>query len=264
VKVNVTLAGGGDSAGLSDLLPVRVNVSDDCFYGNIKSAIASNMPWLQMQEPHDGQAVIVGGGPSLKNTVEDIRWRKGLGHTVFALNATGKWLINRGIYPDAQILLDARWTTAGFIVPYAVKNYIASQCHPDVFAAAQHQEVILWHPNVAGISDLIGDRETALIGGGTTVGLQAMSIAYALGYRVLHLHGFDSCFSGMVHHAYAQPENDDDEPLRVDYDGREFLCARWMLHQADGFVSTARQLTDLGCIITVAGDGLIPAIAKNL
>ena len=42
------------------------------------------------------------------------------------------------------------------------------------------------------------DEGAVLIGGGTTVGLQALSIAYALGHRKIHLFGFDGD-SGAVH-----------------------------------------------------------------
>lgn len=252
---------GGGSKALTQLMPIRVNVEDDAFYSNIKSAIARDLPWLMMKEPHDGHAVIVGGGPSLQNTFNEIRWRKELGQHVFSLNNTGRWLREKRIEPDAQILLDARPSNARFVLQ-GPKSYLASQCAPETFDAADN--ITLWHPHVEGIQEFIGDRETALIGGGTTVGLQAMSIVYALGYRLIHLHGFDSCYRGDEHHAYEQSENDFDQPVQVDCAGQSFWCAKWMVHQADNFVTSARQLADLDCTITVAGDGLIPTLAREM
>ena len=52
------------------------------------------------------------------------------------------------------------------------------------------------------------DKPVHLIGGGTTVGLLAMSLAFLRGFRKIHLYGFDSCYRGDEHHAYAQNLND--------------------------------------------------------
>jgi hypothetical protein len=261
--------GGGLRASTSPvhkLFPVKVNVSEHEFDSNIRLACNRDLPWLQMCPAHEREVVIVGGGPSLNDTIEQVRWRKSIGHHIVCLNNTGHWLQGSGIKPDAQVLLDARPSNARFIVNEQIDSYIASQCAPETFEKAIEagHNITLWHPNVAGIQDYIGDRLTALIGGGTTVGLQAMSIYYALGYRFFHLHGFDSSYRGDNHHAYEQPENVNEQTLRVDCGGKSFECARWMIHQADGFVCSSRQLADLGCVITVAGDGLIPTLAKEM
>lgn len=258
---NGTIEAGGAwrSPWLQEYAPLAVNVDDAEFYGNIRRAVKRDLPWLQVAEAHDGHAVIVGGGPSLSDTLEEIKWRKSVGQTVFALNNTARFLRDHGVEPDKHVLLDARASNARFVIN-GPEYYIASQCAPETFLAAKN--VTLWHPHVEGIHDLIGDRVTALIGGGTTVGLQAISIAFALGYRKIHLFGFDSSYRGEHGHAYAQPENANDEVIEVDLNGRKFACARWMAHQADEFKNVAMQLADADCVLTVAGDGLLPYMAR--
>lgn len=46
---------------LDDTIPVVCNTEDHEIFGNITAAVARDLPWLQLSEPHDGVAVIVGG-----------------------------------------------------------------------------------------------------------------------------------------------------------------------------------------------------------
>jgi hypothetical protein len=97
--------------------------------------------------------------------------------------------------------------------------------------------------------------EHAIVGGGTTVGLSAMVLAYVLGYRKLHLYGYDSSYRAEATHAYAQHD-----PQRVDcvatVAGRKFRTSLAMAKQAELFPTLADSLIDLGCLITIRGDGL--------
>jgi hypothetical protein len=104
-----------------------------------------------------------------------------------------------------------------------------------------------------------------LIGGGTTVGLQALSIAYALGHRKIHLFGFDSSYSEAGEgHAYPQPLNADEERQEFRVGDRAFICAPWMARQAMEFQIASRQLCDGDAELYVHGTGLLPAIAAQM
>jgi len=250
---------GWRSPFLTQYCPVFANVEDGVFHSNIRAAVQRDLPWLQGKPAHDGVAVIVGGGPSLAESVEHIRQLKDAGCCVVAVNNTAAYLRDRGIMADRHVLLDARPSNARFVIE-GPEYYIASQCAPEIFDAASN--VTLWHPHVEGVQQIIGSRETALIGGGTTVGLQSIALMYANGFRVFHLFGFDSSYRSAEGHAYPQPENESDEIIEVELNTRRFLCARWMAHQADEFKNIACQLTD--CEIAVYGTGLLPYMAKLL
>jgi uncharacterized Rossmann fold enzyme len=244
------------------------NTERERLLGNIKQAIGRDIPWLELEPVHDGHAVIVGGGPSLDDTLETIKWRQSLGQTVWALNGSADWLRNRGVIPDYHVCVDARPDNARFFKrPDGETTYlIGSQCDQSIFKALDGQDVVLWHPNSDGVAETLqGDeRPIHLIGGGSTVGLCAIVLAYGLGYRNIHLHGFDSSYREDTHHAYMQNLNDDDFVVDVLAGNRKFRAAPWMVQQAEEFCSLAPYLAGEGCTITVAGDGLLPHLAHEL
>lgn len=251
---------------LDDTIPVVCNTEDREIYGNITAAVSRDLPWLQLSEPHDGIAVIVGGGPSMKSLLPMIAGHKNTGHAIFAVNGTIPTLTSIDVTPDYFVLLDARSHNKGFVHPNkATKYLIASQCNSGVFDALDGHDVTVWHPAYPDIEKYLGDRICALIGGGTTVGLQAMSIAFAMGYRNIHLYGFDSSYSaGGDHHAYEQPANADDPRETYWVNGKSYIAAPWMARQAMEFQIAAQQLADADAIIQVHGHGLLPAIAKAM
>ena len=256
----LTIGEGGAwrSPYLTKYMPIVANVHDNEFYGNIKDAIKRDLPWLQQAEAHDGHAVIVGGGPSLASTLGELRYRKGLGQTIFATNGAGKFLLENGIEPDHLVILDARPENARFLIP--CHAFLASHCDPSLFDASA---ATLYHVNTDGILEATGRNSVDLISTGSTVGLIAMGIAHVRGYRKFHLYGMDSSITEK-HHAYPQPENDADSIITATVGERTFKCAPWMVLQAQQFQSLASLLAEEGCIITVAGDGLLPHVAHEM
>jgi SAM-dependent methyltransferase len=101
----------------------------------------------------------------------------------------------------------------------------------------------------------------ALVGGGTTVGLSAMVLAYVLGYRKIHLYGYDSSYREDRSHAYYQfdPQS---IPCVSTVAGRSFHTSLAMAKQAELFPQLSDSLIDLGCLITLRGDGLLPWTSK--
>ena len=251
---------------LDEMIPIVCNTEDYEVHGNIRSAVTRDLPWLQLADAHDGVAVIVGGGPSMKPLLPMIAGHKAAGHKIFAVNGTTPTLAAGNVTPDYFVLLDARAHNQGFIHPdKATKYLIASQCSTGIFEALEGHDIILWHPAYPEIQDFIGDRECALIGGGTTVGLQAMSIAFCMGYRSIHLYGFDSSYSMAGEgHAYAQDANSDDDRQDCWIGGKKYVAAPWMARQAMEFQTAAQQLADADTVIQVHGTGLLPAIAKQM
>ena len=261
--------GGGTAAELE----LVCNTNDENLKRNIIRSCKLETPWLLKQEPHDGHAVIVGGGPSLIKDLDEIRWRQSLGQKIFATNNAYAFLQKHGIGADAHVMLDARAENAAFVPTFTLEGhkypelYYASQCHPDVFAAADLSYVTLWHSHNEVLDSALWNpdgRDELLINGGTTVGLSSMAVAYALGYRKIHCYGMDSSFAESTHHAYTQALNDNDRKIEVVCHGRKFVSAPWMVAQADQFQTLAYELANDDCEITVHGSGLLPWLARNL
>lgn len=248
-------------------IEICVNTDDEVIAANIHANSRRNLPWIKSIAQHDGEAVIVGGGPSIIDDVEDIRWRASLGQKVFALNNAAQFLIAHDIYPDYQVIVDARPFNSRFL-GYAKHNLLASQCDPFVFDTAG-LNTSLWHAaddDVEKLESLFPDDYPAyaMITGGTTVGLSAMTLVYALGYRKLHLYGYDSSHRSGNRHAYPQPENNSIAECKMTVFGKTFDTSIAMAHQAEVFPQLCDILIDNGCLIIVHGEGLIPWIVREM
>lgn len=236
----------------------KVDVMLDQFEANLERDVR----WFRERPKHDRRCTLVGGGPSLEGSVGRIRG------DVFALNNTHDYLIQRDIIPDYHVVLDSRPENAAFVKnPNSKVEYLISAfCHPDVFDALYGYNVTLWMADMEGVGKIVKDIEkgpVVLVGGGATVGMKAMYLAYLMGYRKFDFVGFDSCYDGDRNHAYSQPLNDGEPTIDVTAAGKTFRCAPWMAKQAQEFKNQSRKLAGLGCELTVHGYGLIPWIVQN-
>lgn len=243
------------------ILPVHVvcNTSDEDLHRNIKENSRRPGAWINTEPAHDGVAVLCGSGPSLAESVAEIADWQRRGGTVFAMNGAAKYLHGHGIMPDHQVIIDPRPVTAELVGP-ARDHLFASQVHPDCFKAAPHARV--WHLQIEGIDDLLPEYPSpfCLLGGAASVGNTACCLAYALGYRTLHIYGYDSCHRGAASHAFRQPMNDGDPCARVMFGGKEYTASLTMKMQAEKFQITGRALQAAGCEVVVHGEGLLPDI----
>jgi SAM-dependent methyltransferase len=245
---------------------VTCNTPDEVLFQNIEINSRRDLEWITEVPAHDGHAVIVGGGPSVADQIESIRWRQSLGQKVFALNGAATFLKLAEIDPDYQVILDARVGNA-LLVGNAYLFLLASQCDKSVVdtSIATGKPVQLWHPKIEGIEDHLPDKreDLTLIGGGISVGLSAMCLAYSMGYRKIHLYGYDSSQKDGAKHAYDQPMNAGEDVVEVTVYGKTFKTSLTMAKQAEGFQAVCDQLIDLGCVVTVDGDGLLPFMVRE-
>lgn len=247
----------------------KLNNDRQVMLDQVRINIKRDLPWFDGGEPHHGAALLVGGGPSLKETITKLRHRRSQGGKIFALNGTHDWLIERGIIPDYHVLLDSRPENVTFVQrPHRKVKYLVSGfCHPSVFKALEGFNVTLWLNDMTGIMPIvqdIQDKPVCLVGGGATVGLKTMFLCYLSGYRKFHFYGFDSSYRDGDNHAYKQPLNDKESVMEIFCNGRSFMCAPWMAKQAEDWQKQARKLTQLGCELFVHGDGLIPFMAQQM
>ncbi len=247
--------------------PTSSNTSDDKCLEYYKINNARDLPWVeQVKKRIPEPLAIVGGGPSVKESIGFIRAHQLRGGHVWSLNGTHDYLIENNIIPNALVMLDSREHNTGFVQrPHKdVTYYIAARCHPKVFEALKGFKVVVWHPrvNLECEEYYMGDRGI-LIGGGSTIGLRAMYLAWmGLGYLSFHLYGFDSSYRDDEGHAYSQDVNVGEIVTEVVVNGRAFHTARWMASQAEGFRDQCLQMAPRGVEINVHGEGLIPYIAS--
>lgn len=220
-------------------------------------------------EPHDGHAVLVGGGPSLRDTISGIKKRQEHGQTIFALNGAAGFLNAHSIIPEYQVLLDPQEHLTNYIGA-AVNYLIASQCHPKVLALSPKPPII-WHVATEGREEITPRHPDGdcLVGGGISVGLCAMCLAYALGYRAIHLYGYDSSVTELGDHAYPCPipgtsHKYDAAPMVVaTIGGKRFQTTLQLAKQAQVFPKVCDDLIDAGCTVTVDCGGLLRAVVDE-
>lgn len=240
----------------------RENVEWPAVEANVQAALARGLPELRELPPTDIPVVICGGGPSLLDHIEELRARQRIGQHIVALNGVHDLLLHAGITPWAAMCCDSRPEDVRFFrkCSRTTDYYIASRCDPLVFSALRGRNVTLWHD--VGVQSLVPGG--LLIGGGSTIGVKALAVAFVLGYRRMHLYGFDSCYRDGAHHAYPQPMNDGEDVQTATVAGRSFRAAPWMIHQAQQFGQLSLMLAAEGCEIHVHGDGLLPCVARDM
>ena len=240
-------------------LRVDCNTPDAVLFANAAANSAKGLPEVAFAAP---RAVICGGGPSLADTLGEVRMLVDKGAKLFALNYSARFMVEHGFHVDGQIVLDARPDNVHFIEkPWADRCYVASQADP-VMIEKCAMPVTLWHPCIDGIDEAIG-RPVLKIGGGTTVGLSGLCLVYALGFCEIHCFGYDSSDKAGASHAYRQDLNKNDEKLRACVNDRVFSASIAMAAQASKFVEVAKELANLGCEIHVHGDGLLPHLFRT-
>ena len=112
---------------------------------------------------------------------------------------------------------------------------------------------------VVGLLPVTGIQLPLVSAGGTST----LTVLAMLGFRRIHVYGFDSCIRGGTHHAYSQPENDGVDAIEVVVGGRTFREHGWMLKQAEEFQVVMRDLlVPAGVELAIYGDGLIAAILE--
>jgi uncharacterized Rossmann fold enzyme len=228
----------------------------------VKLAIARTTKRLEpAPELRDEPIAIVGYGPSLRDTWEQVRDFK----HIISCSGAHRLLIDHGIIPTWHAAVDPLPKNTVRLIgkPHpSVKYLICSTCHPDVFDHLEGYDVTVWHSFASEEEALrILPRGEFAFTGGVDVGLRSMALARALGFRDLHVFGMDgsSPTPDQGRHAGSHPN-----PLQAqcvtEYEGRTFYTTPGMLEAARTTEHELRQMPDVTA--TFYGDGLIQHMAK--
>jgi Protein of unknown function DUF115 len=243
------------------VVPVTVesNTKDEQILANVFANSTKHRRWLRPHEARKGVAIICGSGPSLADCIDEIRELRKHG-LIFALNGAASYLFEHGIIPDYQVIMDAQPQTIDLVGP-ARQHLFASMVDPSLFDRVP--DAVLWHATYGDVmvdeqeGFPMPDHDYCLIGSGITVGNTSLPLAYAMGYRELHIFGMDSCHRGAEGHVNAQPINDGDPCMTVEFNGKQYVSSFVMKLQADNFIQRANILRTQGCKVEVHGTGYL-------
>lgn len=195
-----------------------------------------------------GAISVCGNGPSLRDLYP-------AGGPIAALNGAWRVLVDRGIAPDYIVAHDpAPENVAWFVdAPKGPTYLLASRMNPTVFDMLRGHDVRIWH--------VYDDTErnygfAPLIGGGFTIGCQAINLLNLMGFAHFDCYGYDSCFSITgEHHATYQPWGfEAPQPYQVGE--RMFLAAPWMAAQVQDFLRQI-EANRWNYTVDVRGDGFL-------
>ena len=245
---------------------VTANTSDEDIARNIQANAALELPWLKTQPAHEASAVIIGGGPSAADHIDEIRMMQQGGAHVFAVNGASLWARKHKVTPNFQFIADAQEVTATLVDPEALEHIFASQVHPKTMASVAKPTVC--HLGSANLMDHLPAEKLqeggfAILGGGVSAGSLVPSLIYAMGYRDLHLFGLDSSYRNGKSHAYDQPMNGTIPCIEFELEGETFVASLPMKLQAEKLLGIVDQLKAGGCTLTVYGNGLFQALYNH-
>lgn len=199
----------------------------------------------EFKQVKDEPIALIGGGPSLKETKEKIKFFK---NTMVAGSAHD-YLVTNGIIPKYAVICDPDAISANYLKhPHKDIIYLISTgCDNAVYDALEGHNIKMWHC----YSDDYLNQEAMIepnfqaVGGGCTVGLRSISIAIMLGYSDIHFFGYDSCLGvGKEHHAYSFTDASEEVGQIYEIklglykklkDEKIFYCAGYQLAQCDHF-----------------------------
>lgn len=227
---------------------------------NVQACFERNLPQMQQVPIHQRTMALVCYGPTIKET-----WRllPQSGEDVFTVSGAHDFLIERGIIPTGHIECDPRPHKAEFTrrPDPRVTYYLSSTCHPAVFDNVPAEQVRLWHAwdgdeVEAAVLKLWPNAFTLL--GGSNVGLRAIAVGSALGYRKFSVYGMDCSLTDSERHA--GPHGGKAQTavkVRPMLSEREFQTTRQMISGAREMVSLVASLKAVGFEFTVHGDSLL-------
>ncbi len=242
-------------------------LSDDERNANVLANSKKISPRLDKDvEPHDRKAILVCYGPSLLNSWPLVAMAKQNGADIVTVSGSHRFLIERNIVPDIHIDCDPRQRKAiQFGKPDAsVKYWMGSCVDPLYLEILEGHDVSLWHGHYGDATEkCIWDFESdaALLVGGGSVGLRAISLLYSQGYRDFEIHGMDCSFqSERETHAgiHLAPTP---RMLTVQCRDRSFLTS-------GSFISYAKQFNDdmrlwPNATFRLHGDGLLQHMQRS-
>ena len=209
-------------------VPIQVHprdcVPDDSIKNNIKANTKLINRWVVKHRPHQETGIIISAGPyinwdELQETIDKNPYAK-----IFCVKHSYPMLLEHNIKPWACVILDPRpitgKSTHGIIrknlfkkVDKSTKFMIASMTDPSVTKYLQEKDCTIWgwhaftetlrdekehgkeivNKKVQLESELNIPQGATLITGGTCAAMRTLGMMHTMGYRDIHLFGFDCC-----------------------------------------------------------------------
>lgn len=240
---------------------------------NILKSLRVGVPDIDsLKNTQTGGAVVIGGGPSVDGMVQTIKGLVHKGNRVVAIERMYGWCLENGIVPDYVVVLDASedvHESFNKIHP-STKHLVASQCQSSILDRLKGSGTFLFHTpqNGFNLDDLWKDspyENITVINAGGSVTLGAVSISFFLGFRDIHLFGFDCHVTSGDYAKGITGVGDIRSVYEIEIDGRVFKTTSPFISFAQQFFilwgfAKERNMVDS---IKIYGDSMACAMSRE-
>lgn len=227
---------------------------------NIKHAATLGLPSMGQRPAHNRTAALVCYGPSLRRT-----WRQipGSAADVFTVSGAHAFMLEKGVIPQGHVETDPRPHKAEFtkVTHPETTYYLASCCDPLVFENVKERKTEIWHAwDGDDVEQAILSHwpDAFLLLGGSNVGLRAIAVLAAQGYRTFDIYGMDCNLEDGQRHA--GPHNGKAQTVisvRPQGSERRFDTTPQLIAGAQHFLELLSRLAPIGYVFNVHGDSLM-------
>ena len=228
--------------------------------------VKSSISKVKARVPHSAvknkvPVAIVGYGPSLKNTWEQLKEFK----VIFTTSGAHKFLIDRGIIPTYHVDVDPRAHKIDLLgeIHKEVTYFPCSTVHPNYIdrLLKEKADVRLWHCfSVEQEALRILPPGDFALTGGCDAGMRAMSVARYMGYVNHHVFGMDGCSFDESGHA-DKHTNPMKKFFDLTYNGKTYRTSPHLMEVAKTVPHEVSMLKLDS--VKFYGDGLVGAIYEN-
>ena len=233
-------------------VPIVVHPRDcvpkDFIRDNIKNNLKLIDRWLGKFPLHNGNVILVSGGPYLNINKLKTHIRNNPDSKIVCVKHSYPKLVDNGILPWACIVLDPRpitgTSTHGVVrkelfkkIEKKTKFFVASMTDPSVteYLIDKGAEIHGWHAFTESLRDpaeqnkkMVNNSVTlnpdigipqgaTLITGGTCAAMRALGIMHTMGFRNFDLFGFDSCMEEPTEEQKKETTGAEDEEPKPKY-----------------------------------------------
>ena len=180
---------------------------------------------------------LVGGGPSLKEHLDEIRAFR----HVMACGSVHDYLVDEGVPFNFHLAVDPQVDAVEWISkPQKETSYLlASQCHPNLFDKLDGHKIAMWHlkGQVEPEDEHIYKGEPQ-INWGPMAGNHSIQMSLYLGFQELHFFGMDASHRDGENHAYdvgKYHQEAVDRATVFKVNGKEFRSTMALISQMEHF-----------------------------
>ena len=184
------------------LPPVRTRCkfTETEMLANLKENLQRKLPDVAaLKGTYSGSVVVVGGGPSVNGQVDQVKRLVADGAKLVVIERMYPWCSEHGLKPDFVVALDAGDdVTDGFThLQRGTKHLIAATIKPTVLDALVGYDVNIFSGLAGSYIDAQelwsanGYDHVMIVNTGSTVVLGSIMLSLILGFRDVHLLGFD-------------------------------------------------------------------------